>query len=117
MAANEAALTDYVPSSEEIAELLDEVRCLTMASHLFWTLWAIVNVHQEIEFGYWVSNFNSFYLHADFQLKIVSGLRCGSHKTILCCQRGIQQIERTRSKAQAHFGRKAMMLSHHSECS
>lgn len=42
------------PSAKEIEELLEEVRCFRMASHLFWSLWAIVNVHQEIEFGYWV---------------------------------------------------------------
>lgn len=48
-------LEDYVPADSEVEELIDEVRCFTMASHLFWTLWCIVNVHQEIEFGYWVS--------------------------------------------------------------
>lgn len=40
------------PSAVEIAEVRREVQCFTLASHLFWSLWAIVNVYQEIEFGY-----------------------------------------------------------------
>lgn len=40
-------------SATEIDEVRREVQCLTLASHLFWSLWAIVNVYQEIEFGYW----------------------------------------------------------------
>jgi hypothetical protein len=51
------ALDEQEPSDEEKQELLDEVDCLTLASHLFWGLWGIVNVHQDIEFGYWVSDF------------------------------------------------------------
>ncbi|XP_037913443.1 choline/ethanolamine kinase isoform X3 [Hermetia illucens] len=43
----------YVPSQEELDEINEEISCFTMASHLFWALWAIVNVHQVIEFGYW----------------------------------------------------------------
>lgn len=42
-----------VPSAEDIAEVRREVQCFTLASHLFWSLWAIVNVYQDIEFGYW----------------------------------------------------------------
>lgn len=38
--------------TEEINHVRREVQCFTMASHLFWSLWAIVNVYQEIEFGY-----------------------------------------------------------------
>lgn len=45
----------YTPSDADVGDILEEVRCFRMASHLFWTLWAIVNVHQDIEFGYWVS--------------------------------------------------------------
>lgn len=37
----------------EIEEVRREVQCFTLASHLFWSLWAIVNVYQVIEFGYW----------------------------------------------------------------
>lgn len=43
-----------MPSEAEIDELRNEVVCFTMASHLFWSLWAFVNVYQDIEFGYWV---------------------------------------------------------------
>ncbi|XP_040168709.1 choline/ethanolamine kinase isoform X2 [Anopheles arabiensis] len=39
-------------SEEEVEQVRREVQCFTMASHLFWSLWAIVNVYQEIEFGY-----------------------------------------------------------------
>lgn len=41
-----------VPNASEIEEVQREVKCFTLASHLFWSLWAIVNVYQEIEFGY-----------------------------------------------------------------
>uniref|UniRef100_A0A182JSB7 Choline kinase N-terminal domain-containing protein n=1 Tax=Anopheles christyi TaxID=43041 RepID=A0A182JSB7_9DIPT len=37
---------------DEVEQVRREVQCFTMASHLFWSLWAIVNVYQEIEFGY-----------------------------------------------------------------
>ncbi|XP_058456048.1 choline/ethanolamine kinase isoform X2 [Malaya genurostris] len=43
----------HVPTAAEISKINREVQCFTMASHLFWSLWAIVNVYQEIEFGYW----------------------------------------------------------------
>lgn len=49
-----ASCDDYVPTKAEIDEIKEEVRCFTLASHLFWTLWSLVNVQQEIEFGYWV---------------------------------------------------------------
>lgn len=46
---------DNNDSNAEATQLiLREVECFTMASHLFWTLWAIVNCCQEIEFGYLV---------------------------------------------------------------
>lgn len=42
------------PTTSEINEIVDEIKSFTLASHLFWSLWAIVNVHHEdIEFGYW----------------------------------------------------------------
>uniref|UniRef100_A0A182NTI6 Choline kinase n=1 Tax=Anopheles dirus TaxID=7168 RepID=A0A182NTI6_9DIPT len=40
------------PIADEIEQVRREVQCFTMASHLFWSLWAVVNVYQEIEFGY-----------------------------------------------------------------
>ncbi|XP_055681594.1 choline/ethanolamine kinase isoform X2 [Lutzomyia longipalpis] len=44
---------EYKASDEEMHEIQKEIDCFTMASHLFWALWSIVNVYQEIEFGYW----------------------------------------------------------------
>ncbi|XP_055372074.1 choline/ethanolamine kinase-like isoform X2 [Condylostylus longicornis] len=41
------------PTKEEIDEVLEEVKIFSMVSHLFWCLWSVVNVHQNIEFGYW----------------------------------------------------------------
>nr|CAD7589850.1 unnamed protein product [Timema genevievae] len=39
---------------EQEAKLLKEVHSFTLASHLFWGLWAIVNArHSRISFGYW----------------------------------------------------------------
>lgn len=46
---------DYTPTTAEIDELRKEVTCFTMASHLLWTMWAFVNLHQDIEFAYLVS--------------------------------------------------------------
>ncbi|KAG5680935.1 hypothetical protein PVAND_010411 [Polypedilum vanderplanki] len=46
---------------EEKKQLLEEINLFTIASHLFWTIWAIVNSSQEIEFGYWE--------YADIRLK------------------------------------------------
>lgn len=51
---------EYEPSVSDVEQMLDEVRCFRMASHFFWTLWSIVNVHQEIEFAYWVSCWKGF---------------------------------------------------------
>nr|CAD7266024.1 unnamed protein product [Timema shepardi] len=39
---------------EKEAKLLKEIQAFTLASHLFWGLWAIVNArHSRISFGYW----------------------------------------------------------------
>ncbi|KAL5291521.1 CHKA family protein [Megaselia abdita] len=54
---------NYTPSTEEIDGVEKEVRVFTLVSHLFWSLWAIVNVHQNIEFGYWdyaISRLNDY---------------------------------------------------------
>lgn len=57
-----AAAIDDRPSTTDIEELKEEIRCFTLVSHFLWSLWSIVNVHQEIEFGYWVRyNSNSMY--------------------------------------------------------
>lgn len=44
---------DFEPPAEEIAALEYEIRVFSMLSHLFWSLWSIVNVNSNIEFGYW----------------------------------------------------------------
>ncbi|XP_059618297.1 choline kinase alpha isoform X2 [Phlebotomus argentipes] len=44
---------EYKASEEEMRDIQKEIDCFTMASHLFWSLWSIVNVYQEIKFGYW----------------------------------------------------------------
>ncbi|GAB0095267.1 choline/ethanolamine kinase [Sergentomyia squamirostris] len=44
---------DYQVTEEEMREIQKEIDCFTIASNLFWSLWSIVNVYQEIEFGYW----------------------------------------------------------------
>lgn len=43
---------DYQPPVDEIDEIIEEIEIMTMASHLFWSLWSFVNLLQEIEFGY-----------------------------------------------------------------
>lgn len=47
---------DDLPMSKRKEQLLEEIALFTLASHLFWGVWGIVNINQEIEFGYWVSN-------------------------------------------------------------
>lgn len=54
--------SNYAPSLTEIDELKNEILCFTMASHMLWTLWSFVNVHQDIEFGYWVSEYDVHFL-------------------------------------------------------
>lgn len=64
-----------VPNALEIEELRREVKCFTMASHLFWSLWAIVNVYQEIEFGYWeyaVCRLNQYVLSKKLYSELIS---------------------------------------------
>lgn len=46
-------IVNYAPSCEEIESVEEEVRIFSMASHLFWSLWSVVNAYQNIEFGYW----------------------------------------------------------------
>lgn len=43
---------NYVPTVEEKNQLLDEIALFTLASHLLWFSWALININQEIEFGY-----------------------------------------------------------------
>jgi choline/ethanolamine kinase len=42
-----------MPNEQEKKQLLEEISLFTLASHLFWGIWGVVNVNQEIEFGYW----------------------------------------------------------------
>ncbi|XP_055902844.1 choline/ethanolamine kinase isoform X3 [Eupeodes corollae] len=46
-------IENYIPNAEEIESLEKEIRTFSMISHLFWGLWSVVNVYQNIEFGYW----------------------------------------------------------------
>lgn len=44
------------PSLEDLNQLNAEVESFSLASHMFWCLWAIVNAPKsQIPFGYWVS--------------------------------------------------------------
>ncbi|XP_073822783.1 choline/ethanolamine kinase isoform X2 [Musca autumnalis] len=44
---------DWEPSQKEIDDVDEEVTVFTMMSHLFWSLWSLMNVTSNIEFGYW----------------------------------------------------------------
>ncbi|XP_038219981.1 choline/ethanolamine kinase-like [Zerene cesonia] len=45
---------DAAESIDEINRLLDEIDAFALASHLFWSLWSIVNASKsQIPFGYW----------------------------------------------------------------
>lgn len=45
---------EEMPTIEQKKQLLEEITLFTLASHMFWGIWGIVNIHQDIEFGYWV---------------------------------------------------------------
>lgn len=57
-------LDDSVPTIQEKQQLIEEIALFSLASHLFWATWGIVNINQDIEFGYWVS----FELNLNFTL-------------------------------------------------
>lgn len=49
-----AAYQEECGTTDDPHRILHEVRVLTLASHLFWSLWAIVNAGtSKIPFGYW----------------------------------------------------------------
>ncbi|KAK0081831.1 hypothetical protein PV325_011513 [Microctonus aethiopoides] len=64
----------------EEERLMDEVKVFSLASHLFWGLWAVVNAgHSQIPFGYWdyaASRLRNYqYLKEKFM--VTGPLRCG----------------------------------------
>ncbi|XP_058820251.1 choline/ethanolamine kinase isoform X2 [Topomyia yanbarensis] len=66
---------EHVSTDAEIAKIRREVQCFTMASHLFWSLWSIVNVYQEIEFGYWeyaICRLNQYVRHKKLYSELIS---------------------------------------------
>jgi hypothetical protein len=56
------------PSIQEKEQLIQEIALFSLASHLFWGIWGIVNINQEIEFGYWVSWSIAFSFEASWVL-------------------------------------------------
>ncbi|KAH8329333.1 hypothetical protein KR074_008044 [Drosophila pseudoananassae] len=44
---------NYSPKVQELEKVDEEIRFFTMLSHLFWSLWSIINLTSAIEFGYW----------------------------------------------------------------
>jgi len=47
---------NYNPTGQELDKVDAEIQFFTMLSHLFWSLWSVINVTSAIEFGYWVSS-------------------------------------------------------------
>ncbi|XP_062132445.1 choline/ethanolamine kinase isoform X3 [Drosophila sulfurigaster albostrigata] len=43
----------YEPTTSELNMIETEIQLFTMLSHLFWSLWSVVNVTSAIQFGYW----------------------------------------------------------------
>mgnify|MGYP002715763830 FL=1 len=42
-------------SDEEVDDVLKEIRAYTLASHMYWGIWSVVNsVTALIDFDYWV---------------------------------------------------------------
>jgi len=52
---NESGEKVHLITEDEIEKVDFEVKVFSMFSHLFWSLWSIVNATSNIEFGYWVS--------------------------------------------------------------
>ncbi|OQR72293.1 choline/ethanolamine kinase-like [Tropilaelaps mercedesae] len=51
---NTSVHRDLDPKVNTVDHLLQEAETFTMASHIFWSLWAINSAHSsKIEFGYW----------------------------------------------------------------
>ncbi|SPP86252.1 choline/ethanolamine kinase isoform X1 [Drosophila guanche] len=44
---------NYNPTVQELENVDAEIQFFTMMSHLFWSLWSVINVTSAIEFGYW----------------------------------------------------------------
>ncbi|XP_017081505.2 choline kinase A2 isoform X2 [Drosophila eugracilis] len=44
---------NYNPTGQELDKVDAEIQFFTMLSHLFWSLWSVINVTSAIEFGYW----------------------------------------------------------------
>ncbi|XP_016964179.1 choline kinase alpha isoform X2 [Drosophila biarmipes] len=44
---------NYNPTGQELDKVDAEIQFFTMLSHLFWSLWSVINVTSSIEFGYW----------------------------------------------------------------
>ncbi|XP_001357416.4 choline/ethanolamine kinase isoform X1 [Drosophila pseudoobscura] len=44
---------NYNPTVQELENVDSEIQFFTMMSHLFWSLWSVINVTSAIEFGYW----------------------------------------------------------------
>lgn len=45
---------DWEPTQKDIDDVENEVKLFKMFSHLFWSIWSVVNATSNIEFGYWV---------------------------------------------------------------
>ncbi|XP_060665274.1 choline/ethanolamine kinase isoform X1 [Drosophila nasuta] len=43
----------YEPTTSDLNMIETEIQLFTMLSHLFWSLWSVVNVTSAIQFGYW----------------------------------------------------------------
>ncbi|EDW49709.1 choline/ethanolamine kinase isoform X1 [Drosophila sechellia] len=44
---------NYNITGQELIKVDAEIQFFTMLSHLFWSLWSVINVTSAIEFGYW----------------------------------------------------------------
>lgn len=47
----------YRYTDDDMEKVEHEIQLFTLLSHLFWSLWSIVNTASNIEFGYWVNIF------------------------------------------------------------
>jgi len=57
---------NYNITGQELMKVDAEIQFFTMLSHLFWSLWSVINVTSAIEFGYWVSNLRVVFIKGTF---------------------------------------------------
>ncbi|XP_028034967.1 choline/ethanolamine kinase isoform X1 [Bombyx mandarina] len=75
------------PSIDDVNHLLNEVEAFALASHLFWTLWSIVNASKsQIPFGYWEYALSRFETYQRLKIEVIKKDNCGLPQKRKICE-------------------------------